>query len=213
MIIEPIKVGYMDVFCYILGCKATGKGLLIDPAGDEERVADKARSLGLTIESVVNTHGHPDHTCGNRKIVELTGAKIYMHTIDDEYFNTPAGQSMGRQMGFTPSPPADVTVEDGDSIAFGEKALSVIHTPGHTRGGICLYVEKNLFTGDTLFVGAVGRTDFPGGSMEVLLQSIGNKILALPEETIVWPGHDYGARPCSTIAHEKKHNPYVTDFL
>lgn len=212
MLIKQIKVGFMEVFCYILGCEATRKGLLIDPAGDEERIMETAESLGLTIESVVNTHGHPDHTCGNAKIKGVTGAKIYMHALDDRFFNTPAGQSMGRQMGFAPSPPADVLVEDGDTIGFGEERLTVLHTPGHTPGGICLYDDGNLFTGDTLFVGAVGRTDFPGGSLEVLLRSIKEKILSLPDDTTVWPGHDYGGRPSSTVAYEKKHNFYITDF-
>lgn len=202
----------MEVFCYILACKATQKALLIDPGGDEGRIIDTARALGLTIESVVNTHGHPDHTCGNRKIVELTGAKIYMHALDDRLFNTPDGQSMARQMGFESSPPADVVLQDGDTIAFGEKELSVLHTPGHSPGGICLHGENNLFTGDTLFVGAVGRTDLPGGSMETLLRSIQEKILSLPDDTIVWPGHNYGGSPSSTIALEKNHNPYITDF-
>lgn len=202
----------MDVFCYILGCEDTQKGLVIDPAGEEERILETAQALGITIESLVNTHGHPDHTCGNRKIAEQTGARIYMHALDDRLFNTPQGQSMAMQMGFTPSPSADVRLEDGDIIPFGDKGLAVLHTPGHSPGGICLYVENNLFTGDTLFVGAVGRTDLPGGSMETLLRSIKDRILPLPDETIVWPGHDYGGSPTSTIALEKKHNPYITDF-
>ncbi|NVM57084.1 MAG: MBL fold metallo-hydrolase [Desulfobacterales bacterium] len=212
MIIKQIKVGFMEVFCYILGCEATRKGLLIDPGGDEERIMETARALDLTIESVVNTHGHPDHTCGNLKIVELTGAKIYMHALDDQLLNTPQGQSMVRQMGFVPSPPADVAVQDGDTIPFGRKELTVLHTPGHAPGAICLYGENNLFTGDTLFVGAVGRTDLPGGSLDTLLNSIKEKILSLPDDTIIWPGHDYGRSPSSTIALEKKHNPYITDF-
>lgn len=202
----------MDVFCYILGCEVTHKGLVIDPAGEEERILETTRAIGLTIESVVNTHGHPDHTCGNRKIAQQTGAKIYMHALDDRLFNTPQGQSMAMQMGFAPSPSADVLLEDGDTIPFGKSELAVFHTPGHSPGGICLYVENNLFTGDTLFVGAVGRTDLPGGSMEILLGSIKEKILSLPDETIIWPGHDYGGSPTSTIALEKRHNPYVTDF-
>jgi len=202
----------MDVFCYILGCEDTHKGLVIDPAGEEERILETALGWGLTIESVVNTHGHPDHTCGNRKIAEQTQAKIYMHALDDRFFNTPQGQSMAMQMGFTPSPPADVLLEDGDTVPFGYKELTVLHTPGHSPGGICLHVENNLFTGDTLFVGAVGRTDLPGGSLETLLGSIKNKILSLPDDTIIWPGHDYGRRPTSTIALEKTHNPYITDF-
>ena len=202
----------MDVFSYVLGCENTHKGLVIDPAGEEERILDSARSLGLTIESVVNTHGHPDHTSGNRKIAEQTGAKIYMHTLDDQFFNTQEGQFMAMQMGFTPSPSADVLLKDKDIIAFGENRLTVIHTPGHSPGGICLYMENNLFTGDTLFVGAVGRTDLPGGSMETLLRSIKDKLLSLPDDTIIWPGHDYGGSPTSTIAQEKIHNPYITDF-
>ncbi len=212
MIIEQLKVGFMDVFCYILGCEQTSKGLLIDPAGDEERILETAQSLGLTIESIVNTHGHPDHSCGNRKIKEQTGAKIFMHADDDRLFNATEGGSMAIQMGFSPSPPADVLVQDGDTIAVGQRELTVLHTPGHSPGGICLYTGNNLFTGDTLFVGAVGRTDLPGGSLEVLLKSIKERILPLPDDTIVWPGHDYGGSPTSTIAEEKKHNIYITDF-
>jgi glyoxylase-like metal-dependent hydrolase (beta-lactamase superfamily II) len=168
--------------------------------------------LGLTIESIVNTHGHPDHSCGNPKIKERAGAKIYMHAQDDRLFNSPEGGSMATQMGFTPSPPADVLLNEGDTIPFGHNELAVLHTPGHSPGGICLYVENNLFTGDTLFVGAVGRTDLPGGSLETLLKSIKEKILPLPDDTIIWPGHDYGRSPTSTVALEKKHNPYITDF-
>ena len=212
MLVKQLMVGFMQVFCYILACEETQKALLIDPAGDEELVLDTARGLGLAIESIVNTHGHPDHTCGNAKIKDLTGAKIYMHTLDDQLFNTPEGQTMARQMGFALSPPADVRLEDGDIITFGSRQLSVLHTPGHSPGGVCLYGENNLFTGDTLFVGAVGRTDLPGGSLDTMLQSIKEKILPLPDDTIIWPGHDYGGRPTSTVALEKKHNPYITDF-
>lgn len=212
MIIKQLKVGVMEVFCYILGCKDTHEGVLIDPAGDEERILETAQELGLSIGSIVNTHGHPDHTCGNRRVMEKTGAKLYMHALDERLFNTPEGESMAMQMGFTPSPPADVLLKDGDTIPFGHKALTVIHTPGHSPGGICLHVENNLFTGDTLFVGAVGRTDLPGGSLETMLRSIKDKILSLPDDTIVWPGHDYGQSPTSTIALEKRHNIYVTDF-
>jgi len=116
MIIKQMRVGPMDVFSYVLGCENTHKGLVIDPAGEEERILDSARGLGLTIESVVNTHGHPDHTSGNRKIAEQTGAKIYMHTLDDQFFNTQEGQFMAMQMGFTPSPSADVLLKDKDII-------------------------------------------------------------------------------------------------
>ena len=212
MMVKQIKVGFMDVFCYIVWCEETHRGVIIDPGGDEERIIDTVRSLGLTIESVVNTHGHPDHTCGNRKIREFTGAKIYMHALDDQFFNTDEAKSMARQMGLAPSPPADVLLHDGDAIHFGRQKLIALHTPGHTPGGICLHGENNLFTGDTLFVGAIGRTDLPGGSLEILLQSIKEKILCLPDNTIIWPGHNYGSSPTSTLGLEKIHNPYITDF-
>jgi glyoxylase-like metal-dependent hydrolase (beta-lactamase superfamily II) len=212
MILEQIKVGFMEVFSYLLGCPATGKAVVIDPAGDEEKIVGAAEKRHLRIEAIINTHGHPDHTCGNAKMKALTSADIYMHALDDRFFNASEGRMMGEQMGFTPSPPADVLFEDGDIISFGEKSLTVLHTPGHTPGGVCLLAEKNLFTGDTLFVGAVGRTDFPGGSFETLLQSIKDKILTLPDDTIIWPGHDYSSQPSSTVAIEKAHNPYITGF-
>ena len=112
-------------------------------------------------------------------------------------------------MGFVPSPDADLHVKDNDEIVIGEVKLEVIHTPGHSRGGICLYGTGNLFTGDTLFVGAIGRDDLPGGDYEVYMNSIHKKILTLPEETVVWPGHDYGMSPSSTIGREKITNPFL----
>ncbi|MFH1672526.1 MAG: MBL fold metallo-hydrolase [Pseudomonadota bacterium] len=213
MIIKQVVVGMFEVCCYIVGCEKTRQCVLIDPAGDEERVVSTAKDLGLEVKAIVNTHGHPDHTCGNKKIVAMTGVKILMHPLDDKYFSSPAGMAMARQFGLEPSPPADEHIQDGDRIEIGETALKVIHTPGHTPGGVCLYGENNLFTGDTLFVGAVGRTDLPGGSLDIMLQSIKNKILTLPDKTVVWPGHDYGATPTSTVAKERKTNPYITDFL
>lgn len=213
MIIEQVMVGSMAVFAYLVGCEQTGKCLVIDPAGDEERIVRILKQKNWDLLYIVNTHGHPDHTCGNQAMVEMTGAKIVMHEADAELFDNPAARQVARQMGFPPSPPVDRAVGDGDPIPFGVESLTVIHTPGHTPGGICLYGEGNLFTGDTLFVGAVGRTDLPGGSLSILLHSLKHKIMALPDETIVWPGHDYGDRPTSTIGQEKKTNPYLTDLF
>lgn len=209
MILEQIKVGFMEVFCYLLGCPETGEALVIDPAGDEDRVVEHATGRGLRLTTVVNTHGHPDHTCGNARIKELTGAKIIMHRLDDELFNSAEGQQMARQMGFTPSPPADEHVEDGDRIQVGTLSLEVIHTPGHSPGGICLLTDGNLFTGDTLFVGGIGRTDLPGASTQQFMASIRERLLTLPGETVVWPGHDYGPKPSSTLANEARTNPWL----
>ena len=124
------------------------------------------------------------------------------------FMNKAFSMSLGKR----PSPKPELVVRDGDVISFGRTGLKVIHTPGHTRGSMCLYGEGNLFTGDTLFVGAVGRTDLKGGSLDVLLESL-KKLIELPPETVVWPGHDYGDTPTSTIAREKKTNPYITDFI
>ena len=146
---------------------------------------------------------------GNAKMKELTDARIVMHELDNQVFTSQVGQEMARQWGFTPSPPADITVKDGDEIVVGDVLLKVLHTPGHSPGGICLLAEGNLFTGDTLFVGAVGRTDLPGASLDDFMRSIKEKLMSLPGETIVWPGHDYGARPTSTIETERRSNPYI----
>jgi glyoxylase-like metal-dependent hydrolase (beta-lactamase superfamily II) len=212
MIIKQMPVGQMAVFCYIVGCAETLACVLIDPAGSEDQILRVLSRKKLQTRYIINTHGHPDHTCGNQMIQEGTGAKIVMHEADARMFDTPGARIMAQQMGFRPSPPVDWAVRDGDRIAFGRETLQVIHTPGHTPGGICLYGRGNLFTGDTLFVGAAGRTDLPGGSLDVLLQSFREKILTLPDDTVIRPGHDYGDRPTSTIGREKKTNPYFTDF-
>ena len=209
MDIEQVKVGYMEVFCYIVSCPVKKEALLIDPAGDEDRVVDRVKQKGLNLKYIVNTHGHADHSCGNARIKEITGAKIIMHEEDDRIFNSPEGQVMARQLGFALSPHADMLVKDGDEITIGDVSLQVIHTPGHSPGGICLLGEDNLFTGDTLFVGAIGRTDLPGASYSQFMNSIREKLLTLPENTIVWPGHDYGISRSSTIGKEKATNPFL----
>ncbi|MEW6264376.1 MAG: MBL fold metallo-hydrolase [Thermodesulfobacteriota bacterium] len=211
MIVKQLLVGQMAVFCYLIGCPETKEALVIDPAGDEEDIAAEARTAGLRIKYIFNSHGHPDHTCGNARMKELTGAAIVMHAADDDLFNSNQGVQMARMWGFEPSPRADVRLDGEGPFQLGNLTLAVIHTPGHTPGGVCLLAQGNLFTGDTLFVGSGGRTDLPGASLSIMLESI-RKLMALPDETIVWPGHDYGDRPTSTIGWEKKTNVYVTEF-
>ncbi|MBI5583177.1 MAG: MBL fold metallo-hydrolase [Deltaproteobacteria bacterium] len=212
MIIKQMTVGPMAVFCYIVGCAESLEGVLIDPAGSEEQILRVLDRKKLKTLYIINTHGHPDHTCGNQILKERTGARIVMHAAEARMFDTPSARIMAQQMGFRPSPPVDWTVRDGDLISFGRETLRVVHTPGHTPGGICLYGRGNLFTGDTLFVGAAGRTDLPGGALDTLIDSLRNKIGPLPDETVIRPGHDYGDRPTSTLGREKKTNPYYTDF-
>lgn len=208
MIFKQLMVGSMGVCSYIIGCEETKKGAVVDPGGDENKILDEVRSLGLEIEYIIATHGHPDHVCGNRIIKEATGGAILMHEKDALFFENPETQNYFSMLGLEPSPPAEIKVKDGDVVKIGKLEFQVIHTPGHTPGGICLYCEPNLITGDTLFAGGVGRTDFPGGSYDELINSLKSKVLALPDETIVWPGHGYGGMQ-STIAEEKRSNPYL----
>jgi glyoxylase-like metal-dependent hydrolase (beta-lactamase superfamily II) len=208
MILKQLMVGSMGVCCYIIGCEETKIGAIVDPGGDENRILAEVEKLGLTIEYIIATHGHPDHVCGNRIIMAATGGIIVMHETDADYFEKPETQNYFSMLGLEPSPPAAKRVKDGDIIELGKVRLRVIHTPGHTPGGMCLYNAPDLITGDTLFVGGVGRTDFPGGSYQALLDSLNTKVLTLPDETIVWPGHGYGGSQ-STIGEEKRSNPYL----
>lgn len=209
MIIEQMTVGMMGVCCYLVGCAETRKGLIIDPGGDEDDILAACARQEIAVEYIVNTHGHPDHVCGNAKIKAATGAKIVMHADDAAFFSKGDVKLFFSQLGLPASPEPDITVEDGDAVEIGRISLKVIHTPGHTPGGICLYNSPNLFSGDTLFSGGVGRTDFPGGDTGLLLRSIKEKLLTLPPETVVWPGHGYGGDR-STIDLERKGNPFLT---
>jgi hydroxyacylglutathione hydrolase len=208
MFLKQIQVGKMAVFAYLLGDEETGEALVIDPAAETAQICAVAEKNNLTIKTVINTHGHVDHIGGNRDIKKRTGARIIIHHDDAQMLiSTPAMYL--RMFGAEQSPPADSTVKDGDIITSGSLSLKVIHTPGHSPGSMCLYMDGFVFTGDTLFVGAVGRTDLPGGSWSVLHHSIMDKLATLPEDTKVLPGHNYGTTPTSTIGYEKKHNPFM----
>jgi len=212
LIVEAVEVGPMQVLCYVLGCPPTRTGLLIDPAAASDAIREIIQRHQLQIRWIVNTHGHPDHTAGNEYWRQATGAQTVMHHLDWEFFSTPDMQQAAEAEGFPPLTAIDLKVQDDERLALGDLELQVLHTPGHTPGSICLYTPGHLFTGDTLFVGAAGRTDLPGGSLATLIQSIQDKLLPLPEETIIWPGHDYGDTPTSTLKAEKENNPYITDF-
>ena len=211
-LIDLIKVGPMAVNCYLVACSETREAVLIDPAAPAPEIASRLALQRLRVRWLINTHGHPDHTAGNDFWADRTGAAVVMHAADWEFFSTPEMQAAAQAEGFPPLTRVDRLVQDGDQLAFGQLTLTVFHTPGHTPGSICLYLPGHLFTGDTLFVESAGRTDLPGGSLERLIASLQKKILPLPDDTIIWPGHDYGSIPNSTLGYEKENNPYLTDF-
>jgi glyoxylase-like metal-dependent hydrolase (beta-lactamase superfamily II) len=209
MVVKQFEVGNFAVFSYLIGDEKTQEGLFIDPADDAKRLLSEAKSHGLkTIKYIVNTHSHVDHVMGNAEMVRKTGAKIVVHEEDaSDVSRTPS--DLLEMFGATPSPPAEILVKEGDVIQVGDVKLKVIHTPGHSPGGMSLYLDGMVFTGDTLFVGSVGRTDFPGSSWDVLEASVRKKLYVLPGETVVFPGHNYGSTPTSTIQYERRHNPFV----
>jgi glyoxylase-like metal-dependent hydrolase (beta-lactamase superfamily II) len=208
MFLKQFEVSNMAVFAYLLGEEGGGAGLVIDPADDADRILAVADENRIKIQYILNTHAHVDHVMGNEEMKRKTGAQILIHEIDAPSL-AKIPRAMLAMFGGRPSPPADQTLKDGEIIQVGNLSLKVLHTPGHSPGAICIHVDGMVFTGDTLFVGGVGRTDLPGGSGPLMLRSIQTKLLTLPDETIVLPGHNYGATPTSTIKNERLHNPFL----
>jgi len=206
-------VGPLRVFTYLVACSESREALLIDPGGPAPALARRLRQEGWRLAWIVNTHGHADHIAGNDHWAGATGAPLVIHRLDWEFFHHPERQAEARAEGFPPLSRADLLVADGHRLPLGRHEARVLHTPGHTPGSICLYFTGHLFTGDTLFVGAAGRTDLPGGSLAQLLAALEDTIMPLPDDTRIWPGHDYGETPNSTLGQEKLHNPYLTDFF
>lgn len=207
------EVGPLAVLTYLVACPETGEALLIDPGGPAPALLDLLRENDWRLRWIVNTHGHADHIAGNDLWAEETGAQIVMHRLDWEFFSRPEMQAAARSEGFPPLTRVDLLVADGMHLPLGRVEAEILHTPGHTPGAICLLFPGHLFTGDTLFVGAAGRTDLPGGSLQELIHSLEKKIIILPDETRIWPGHNYGETPTSTVAEEKATNPFLTDFF
>lgn len=210
MVVKQYEVGNFSVFCYLIGDEEVKEGLFIDPADEVDRLISEAKSFDLKIKYIINTHSHVDHVLGNAEMKRKTGAKIIIHEKEAEYLTQPPSHRL-KMFNATPSPPADILVKGGDIIRVGKMELRVIHTPGHSPGGIALYMDGMVFTGDTLFVGSVGRTDFPSSSWKDMEVSIRKKLYGLPGETTVFPGHNYGPTPTSTIQYEKQQNPFARE--
>jgi len=214
VLVRQFEVGKFNNFSYLVADEKAKEGLFIDPSADHDLLLQDAALYGLTIKYIVNTHHHIDHVMGNREMVARTGAQIVIHK-DDAPRIQDADPTMLRMFGAELPSEADILVSDGDLIEVGNVALKVIHTPGHTPGGICLYLEKTpdsqgmLFSGDTLFVGTCGRTDFPGGNFEQLEKAVTTRLYTLPGETVLLPGHNYASRTSSTIEQERQTNDAI----
>lgn len=212
MIIKQIKLGNMNNFCYLIGCDVTKEAVVIDPSTEVDKIIDIAKSYSFKIKYIFNTHHHADHTNGNAKLKKLTNAKILIHKLEIKPLRQIISFIKLGTCNFSLSPDPDIIIDKETFFKVGNILFDIIHTPGHTPGGICFYTEGNLFTGDTLFVGDSGRTDLPGGDRPALGASLRKLMIRFPDETIVWPGHDYGQTTSSTIGWEKQNNINAEEY-
>jgi hydroxyacylglutathione hydrolase len=186
--IIQIPAGEMKNFAYLLYCPDTGEGLAVDPSFAADALLAEIARRGVRLSLLVNTHGHRDHVAGNRAVLEATGAVLAAHPLEVDQ--------------------AEMPLEEGARLLVGEHLVEILHSPGHTPGHITLHPPGALLTGDTLFVTRVGRADLPGSDPEALYRSL-RRLAAFPGDTLVYPGHDYGPRPVSTISFERQHNPFL----
>jgi hydroxyacylglutathione hydrolase len=186
--LRKLVVGLYQANCYVLGCKTTLEGLVIDPGDEVFRIVNEISQLGLRIRYILLTHGHVDHVGGAQELKRITKAPIWIHALD------------ARGLYFQP----DGHLSDHQEIALGKFTVSVIHTPGHSPGGVCFQAPGAVFTGDTLFAGSIGRTDFPGGNHRQLIQGVVERIFPLGDDLRAYPGHG----PNTTIGSERVSNPF-----
>lgn len=208
MIVETLAVGALQSNCFVIGDEETRDAMVVDPGDEPDRILDAVKERGLRVKYIVCTHGHFDHVGSVGDIREGAGGSVVMHPNEREIYE--AALDMAAFWGFKidPLPPPDILVSEGDALTLGRRTFQVMHSPGHSPGGICLYGEGMVVTGDTLFAGSVGRTDFHGGDMRKLKNSF-RRLMALPQETVVLPGHG----PETTIGREKRENLFAEEFL
>ena len=204
MILKMLVVGPIQSNCYIIGCERTKQASVIDPGGDADKILTALAKDHLSCVYIINTHGHFDHSAENKRLKEATGAQLIIHRADAPMIihQSASGKMWGMKV--EDSPPPDRYVEEGDFITFGDISLRVLHTPGHSMGGISLVTDKMVFVGDTLFAGSIGRSDFPGGDHDGLIRNVREKIFPLGDDVAVYPGHG----PKTTVGRERRTNPF-----
>ena len=210
LMVKGVVVGVFQENCWVVGSRRTREAFVIDPGDEPETILALATDMGLNVKRIICSHAHLDHIMAVRPVQERTGADFLLHPAD-----LPIAQGMSRSaarfLGYEPPPPPDPSapLADGDVVEVDGLQLRVIHTPGHTPGSVSFYTEGLLFSGDTLFRGSIGRTDLPGGDYGQIMRSIIGKLLTLPDETIVLPGHMQETQ----IGFEKQVNPFVQQEL
>ncbi len=216
LIHEILPVGMLQCNCSVVGDPATREAIVIDPGDEVDRILEVITRHNLSVRAILNTHAHIDHVGGLQKIQQATGAPVLMHPEDLALYARLDMQAAWIGMRVPAKVEVDELLKEGDAVRWGRFQARVLHTPGHTGGSVCLYLpadalpEKDdepgrLFAGDTLFAGSIGRTDLPGGSLDQILRSLHSKLLALPDDTLVYPGHG----PETTIGEERQSNPFL----
>jgi glyoxylase-like metal-dependent hydrolase (beta-lactamase superfamily II) len=204
MLIHTFVTGPLETNTYLVGDRVAGEAVVIDPGGEVAEILEFLTKERLRLKYIVDTHGHFDHVSGNRALKEATGARLLIHEADAGMLRTAERDARLFMIVASNSPPADMVLKGGEELKVGAVTLRVVPTPGHTPGGITLLAEGVAFCGDLVFHGSVGRTDLPGGSERVLLESIRRHILTLQDDTVIYPGHG----PETTVGLERRQNPF-----
>jgi glyoxylase-like metal-dependent hydrolase (beta-lactamase superfamily II) len=203
--LKVLPVGPIQANSFVIGCPDTQAGVVIDPGDEVPRILSVLESAGLHLKYIINTHGHFDHVGGNQALKAASDAPILIHPADAPMLDQLAATARSFGLSAENSPQPDRLIEDGETIDFGTLRFKVLHTPGHTPGGVSLAMDGKVFVGDTLFAGSIGRTDFPGGDYDTLINSIHQKLFSLDDDVIVYTGHG----PETTIGREKRSNPFA----